>query len=96
MKYLKNKVSLGLNHEKCIGCSVCVEVCPHGVFGIKNKKAFIIDKDACMECSACQMNCAFDAISVNSGVGCAQAVYYGLIHNTEPSCDCSKSNDSCC
>ena len=41
-----------------------------------------------MECGACAVNCAFGAISVNTGVGCAAAISHGKLHGTEPSCGC--------
>ncbi|MGL4370424.1 MAG: 4Fe-4S binding protein, partial [Spirochaetota bacterium] len=31
MKYI-GSVTLDLDSAKCIGCSLCVSVCPHGVF----------------------------------------------------------------
>jgi len=68
-KYLKNVVNLNLNIEKCVGCEMCLNVCPHGVFTIKNNKSNIVDKDYCMECGACAKNCPVEAIEVKSGVG---------------------------
>lgn len=87
-KYLKNVVTLTLLAEKCVGCGICTDVCPHGVFCIDGKKAQVKDKNRCMECGACAMNCPAKAISVDSGVGCAAAVIWGWINGNEPSCDC--------
>lgn len=95
MRYLKNVTTLQLDAEKCIGCGKCIEVCPHGVFTIADSKAQISDRDVCMECGACAMNCPTEAISVESGVGCATGIIIGAIRGTEPSCDCTK-NSSCC
>ena len=72
--YLKNVVTLALDLEKCTGCGMCVEVCPHEVFVVDRRKAFLSDQDACMECGACAANCPAAAISVQAGVGCAAAV----------------------
>ena len=74
-----------------------MEVCPHAVFepasngngGDKKKKVRVTDKDLCMECGACQQNCAFGALEVDYGVGCAAAIIYSMIFGGEPSCDCS-------
>lgn len=68
-KYLKDVATLKLNKDKCIGCGMCVQVCPHQVFMIKEGKAAILDKDCCMECGACAQNCPVTAVSVRSGVG---------------------------
>jgi NAD-dependent dihydropyrimidine dehydrogenase PreA subunit len=96
LRYLKNVVTLELNVNKCIGCGMCVAVCPHRVFQLNNKKAEIIDRDACMECGACSRNCPVDAISVKTGVGCAAAVIQGFIQKTEPVCDCGCDKKSKC
>ncbi len=95
MKYLRNVSTLKLDREKCTGCGMCVTVCPHAVFVMEGRKARIVDIDACMECGACRRNCAFDAISVNSGVGCAEALIRAAIIGGEPTCGCS-SGSSCC
>jgi NAD-dependent dihydropyrimidine dehydrogenase PreA subunit len=98
MKYIPDVSTLSLNTGRCTGCGMCTEVCPHNVFAIKDKKAVILDKDLCMECGACFLNCAFGALSVDRGVGCAVAIINSMINGGEPSCDCSGSNDknSCC
>lgn len=94
-RHLKNVVTLRLYVDKCIGCGNCAEVCPHSVFCMNEKKARIEDKDCCIECGACAKNCSVNAITVDSGVGCAAAVIKGWLTGSEPSCDCS-SGDSCC
>lgn len=88
MKYLADVTTLELNREACIGCGMCVNVCPHAVFELNAGKAKITDHDACMECGACAGNCPVDAIEVESGVGCAYAFIMGAIKGTEPTCDC--------
>lgn len=91
MKYLSNVATLQLTPEKCTGCTLCTLVCPHAVFVMQGGKAQITDKDRCMECGACAKNCAFDAITVDAGVGCASAIIYGWLTGSEPSCDCGGS-----
>lgn len=84
--YLKNVATLKLHEDKCTGCGMCMEVCPHAVFEMGEKKIRITDKDSCMECGACALNCPFSALEVHKGVGCAAAILYGLLKGTEPSC----------
>lgn len=98
-KYLKNVVTLKYDSEKCTGCGRCIEVCPHNVFKLDNKKAVIVNRNSCIECGACVKNCAFQAIEVNPGVGCAAAIIKGWLTGSEPSCDCggeSSGSSGCC
>lgn len=85
-KYIRNVSTLELDKDKCKGCSLCAEVCPHRVFIIENGKADIVDKDRCMECGACALNCPFEAISVEVGVGCAIAIINGSKSGGKPCC----------
>jgi len=89
MNYLKNVATLKINTEACIGCGLCIAVCPHGVFALAESKAHIVDLDACMECGACALNCPVDALTVQSGVGCASGIINGLL-NGSGECCCDK------
>ena len=94
-KYLRNVATLEYDSSLCIGCRLCIEVCPHNVFLMSGKKAVVSRLDKCMECGACVLNCAPGALKVKQGVGCASAVIYGFLNRTEPTCDCGES-ESCC
>ncbi len=96
LQYLRNVTTLKQFTEKCTDCRMCINVCPHNVFEEKEKKVRIAQKDNCMECGACMKNCAYGALFVKSGVGCASAVIYGKLKKTEPVCSCSKNESSCC
>ncbi len=67
---------------------------------IDNKKAKITDRDLCIECGACKNNCEQGAINVEAGVGCAEAIIYGMITGKEPQCGCSEEGETngggCC
>lgn len=69
LRYIDDVTTLTLAPEKCIGCTLCTQVCPHAVFEMKDNKARIADLNACMECGACVNNCPAQAIEVNPGVG---------------------------
>jgi len=86
--YLKNVVTLQLEGEKCVGCGMCLLVCPHAVLGMNNGHARIENRDACMECGACAQNCPTEAIEVQSGVGCAAAVINTALGRDGSSCCC--------
>lgn len=85
--YLKDVVTLQLDENKCKGCAMCLDVCPHEVFKMNSKHVVIQNRDACMECGACSLNCPVNAISVKSGVGCAAAVINSML---------GKQGECCC
>ena len=87
-RYLKNVVTLGFNVNRCVGCKMCLDVCPHRVFAADEGKVKIVQKDSCMECGACALNCPTGAITVDPGVGCAIAIIRGWLTGSEPDCDC--------
>lgn len=91
--YLKNVVTLRLDVDQCVGCGMCAEVCPHAVLAIREAKVQIMDRDACMECGACARNCPVDAIVVEAGVGCAQAVLHSW---RTGKLECSCDDSICC
>ena len=87
MRYMDDVVTLEFDVEKCTGCQQCTLVCPHGVFVMQGARAALVDRDACIECGACARNCAFDAIHVRPGVGCAAAIIASWFGGRgEPSC----------
>jgi len=87
--YLKDVVTLVLEEENCIGCGICLIVCPHAVLSMNAKHARIRNRDACMECGACARNCPTGAITVDTGVGCAGAVINAALGRTGSSCCCT-------
>lgn len=88
LAYLKNVATLKMDDQKCTGCGMCLEVCPHSVFKMNGKGAKIVHLDACMECGACSRNCPAGAISVQSGVGCAAAVINSMLGRNGGECCC--------
>jgi NAD-dependent dihydropyrimidine dehydrogenase PreA subunit len=112
LRYLEGVVTLKLDPERCNGCGMCLEVCPHAVFAMNGKKAEIIDRNACMECGACAVNCPTEAITVEAGVGCAAAVLTQYLSSKnsdkksscgcevdtpkKPTCGDDQDTDSCC
>ncbi len=86
--YLKGVATLRLAEKKCIGCGMCLVVCPHEVLSLHEGKARIENRDACMECGACARNCPAEAIAVKAGVGCAGAVINSMLGRSGSACCC--------
>ena len=87
--YLRDVVTLKLDGEKCVGCGICLSVCPHAVLRLAGDRVQIGDRDACMECGACAQNCPVEALSVQSGVGCAAAIINSALGRKNASCCCT-------
>jgi ferredoxin len=101
--YLKDVVTLQLDENKCTGCGMCLNVCPHEVFKMNSRHVVIQNRDACMECGACSLNCPANAIAVQSGVGCANAVINAMLGRNNGECCCGpdagdtkSDNKGCC
>lgn len=93
MIYLKDVVTLRVDEEKCIGCGMCVTVCPHEVLSLPDGKVQVVNRDACMECGACARNCPTNAVTVKSGVGCAAAVINSALGRKNSACCCTVETD---
>lgn len=86
--YLKDVVTLAVDREKCVGCGMCLLVCPHAVLAMEDGHVRIENRDACMECGACAQNCPVEAVTVKTGVGCAAAVINAALGRESSSCCC--------
>ncbi len=97
-RYLDDATTIELDAEKCVGCGMCTEVCPHAVFRLEGKKARFAARELCIECGACARNCPVGALAVHAGVGCASAILRGWLTGSAPSCGCSDdgSGSGCC
>lgn len=74
LRYIEGVATIQVDRQRCVGCAMCMTVCPHQVFEMQEKKAEIVDRDGCMECGACAMNCPVEAIQLKPGVGCASLI----------------------
>lgn len=53
-----------VNHDKCIGCGECVDVCPVEVYELQDEKAVPVNMEECLGCESCVEVCEQEAITV--------------------------------
>jgi NAD-dependent dihydropyrimidine dehydrogenase PreA subunit len=96
MDYAAAMNTLRFEPKLCIGCEMCSVVCPHGVFAMNGRVARLVRPEACMECGACQLNCPVEAITVDSGVGCAAAMIRAALLGQQQATCGAAADSSCC
>ena len=60
---MKNKHTVQIDTEKCIGCGLCQKDCPSSNIVVENKKAGVIAQD-CIMCGHCVAVCPKAAVSM--------------------------------
>ncbi|MFA5561284.1 MAG: NADH-quinone oxidoreductase subunit NuoF [Eubacteriales bacterium] len=65
----KDLLTININPDKCVGCKMCMKVCPTSAIFItdevkpgKKLPYLCIDQSKCIKCGACISKCKFDAI----------------------------------
>lgn len=55
--------------KKCIGCGICVEVCPNEALEIIDGCSVLVRRDDCESCGICAELCEQQAIMVEGEAG---------------------------
>jgi len=53
-----------IDHEKCIMCGTCVEICPAQVFKKAEDRIVVEKPDECIGCKSCEAQCPASCIKV--------------------------------
>ncbi|HUU40311.1 MAG TPA: 4Fe-4S binding protein [Desulfatiglandales bacterium] len=55
-----------IDHDKCIGCGICVDICDNAVLMLLHNQSVVDDelKDECTDCEGCVENCPAKAITL--------------------------------
>ena len=66
---MNNMANFHVNQEKCIGCGLCIKVCPGGILHLNEQRKCEMDEidsfgwNGCWKCEHCQAVCPKGAIS---------------------------------
>jgi ferredoxin len=62
---IDRKVTTVIDPEKCIGCGLCVKVCPSATISMQDDKARVTG-DRSLQCGHCVAVCPVDAVRVET------------------------------
>lgn len=60
-----SRYSKSVDSNKCVGCKLCVGVCPTEAIKVNNEKKAKIDTALCLQCTNCSQVCPKEAIQYN-------------------------------
>jgi nitroreductase/NAD-dependent dihydropyrimidine dehydrogenase PreA subunit len=60
---MKNNYQVIIDKEKCVGCALCREDCPHHVLALRDGKAALLS-DTCLLCGHCIAICPQSAVTI--------------------------------
>ncbi|MGD2184770.1 MAG: nitroreductase family protein [Desulfobacterales bacterium] len=62
---IDRQVTTIIDQEKCIGCELCVKVCPNETISMQGAKA-VVSGDRSLQCGHCAAVCPVDAVKVEA------------------------------
>ncbi|WP_119071953.1 ATP-binding protein [Aggregatilinea lenta] len=51
-----------IDHDRCTGCGLCVDVCPNGALALSDQQAVVARPDQCDYTGYCELICPTQAI----------------------------------
>ena len=64
-----------VNHDKCIGCGKCIDICPQQIITKREDGKICIDQDHCMGCGFCKTKCASDALQLKMTMPMRESIH---------------------
>ena len=58
----RREVSLAYYEKNCIGCGMCISVCPSGAHSLNGEGFHIFEREKCTSCGACAEGCPGEAL----------------------------------
>jgi 2-oxoacid:acceptor oxidoreductase delta subunit (pyruvate/2-ketoisovalerate family) len=53
-----------IDRKRCIGCNICVQVCPDGCAKLDKKKKAVVNYNYCKGCGICSEECPVKCIAM--------------------------------
>lgn len=61
-------MAIHIDHARCTGCGVCVDICPEDVLHVEEAKVAAKYPEECWYCGSCVYDCPHEAIEVAFGI----------------------------
>ena len=58
-------MAVRIDPDLCIGCGICVEMCPNEVLEMIDDISTMVNEEECAACGICETNCEYGAIQVD-------------------------------
>lgn len=64
-----------VDHDKCIGCGKCMQICPQAIIQKGSDGKVHIDQDHCMGCRFCKTKCESGALELKMTMPMRESIH---------------------